>query len=127
MDTQRCEPTRAWDAFDRRRPPHTRLDKGPTGREVHHLARADAPHGVYAGLAEECEMSIRTQAPIGHEHVPWVSGRVDRLHLSEIVGEKGRDHRLQEHTVAGMKQPQEPRDRKAEPASLLRRLAKGVL
>jgi hypothetical protein len=127
MDTQRCEPTRAWNAFDRRRPPHTRLDQGPTGREVHHLARADAPHSVYAGLGEEGEMRIRTQAPIGHAHVPWVSGRMDRLHLSEIVGEKGRVRQLQEHTGAGMKQPQEPRDRKAAPTSLLRRLAEGTL
>ena len=72
MGTQRGEPTRAWHAFDRWRPPHTGLDKRPTGREVHHLARTDAPHGVHASLDKESPMGIRTQAPIGHEYVPWV-------------------------------------------------------
>jgi hypothetical protein len=72
MDAQRCEPTRAWDAFDGSRPPHARLDKGPTGREVHDLARTDAPHGVHASLNEEGEMGRGTQAASGHEHVPWL-------------------------------------------------------
>ena len=105
MDAQRCEPARAWDAFDRRDAPHTGHNKGPTGREIHHLWRADAPHGVQAGLNEEGHMGIGTQAPIGHEHVPWVEGRMDRLHPSESVGEEGRDHPRQEQARAGMEQP----------------------
>jgi hypothetical protein len=69
MDPQRCQPTRAWNAFDRRCAPHTRFDKGPIGREVHDLARADAQHGMEAGLGEEGEMGIGTQPPIRHEHI----------------------------------------------------------
>jgi hypothetical protein len=80
-----------------------------------------------AGLDEEGEMGVGTQAPIGHEHVPWVSARMDRLPPGEIVGEEGRDHQLQEHTGARMEQPQEPGDRKAAPRPLLCWLAERVL
>jgi hypothetical protein len=41
---------------------------------------------MHAGLDEEGEMGIRTQAPIGHEHIARWSARMDRLHLGEIVG-----------------------------------------
>jgi hypothetical protein len=70
MDAQRGEPTSAWDAFDRWRPSHTRLDQGAPGREVHDLPRTDAQAGVYAGLDQEGARRRRTQAPIGGEHVP---------------------------------------------------------
>jgi len=86
MDAKRCEPTSAWDAFDRWRPPHTRLDKGPTGREGHHLACTDAQYGVYTGLDEEGEMGIGTQAPIGHQYITRCSGGVHLLHVGEIMG-----------------------------------------
>jgi hypothetical protein len=39
MDASRGEPARACDAFDRRRPPDTRHDQGPTRREIHHLPK----------------------------------------------------------------------------------------
>jgi hypothetical protein len=70
MDAQRGEPARAWDAFDGRRAPDTRRDKGPPRREVHNLARADAQHGVHASLHEDGEMRVGRQPPIGHEHIP---------------------------------------------------------
>jgi hypothetical protein len=72
-------------------------------------------------------MGVGTQAPIGDEHVSRLSGRVDRLHPGEVVGEEGRDHPRQEHTGACMKQPQEPSDGNAAPGPLLRRLAERVL
>jgi hypothetical protein len=72
MDAKRFEPAGPWDAFDRRRPPHTRPDKGPTRCEIHNLSRTNAQHGVHAGLDEEGEMGIGTEAPIGHEHVPFL-------------------------------------------------------
>ena len=49
------------------------------------------------------------------------------LHLGEIVGEEGCDHQLQEHTGAGVEQPQEVRHGKAAPRPLLCRLAEGLL
>jgi hypothetical protein len=52
---------------------------------------------------------------------------MDCLHLSELVGEQGRDHPLQEQSRAGMEQPRQSRPGKAAPRSLLRRLAKRVL
>ena len=52
---------------------------------------------------------------------------MDRLHPGQIVGEKGRDDQLQEHTRAGMEQPQQARHGKAAPRPLLRRLAEGGL
>jgi hypothetical protein len=78
---------------------------------------------MHARLGEEGQRGRGTQAPVGHKHVPWVEARVDRLHVGEIVGEEGRDHQLEEHTGAGMEQPQQPGDRKATPRPLLRRLA----
>jgi hypothetical protein len=106
MDAEHFEPAGSGDAFDRRCPPHTRPDKGPTGREIHDLSRADAQHGMHAGLDEEGEMDVGTQAPIGHEYIPWWSARMDRLHSGQIVGEEGRDHELQEHPGPRMEQPQ---------------------
>lgn len=41
MDAERVEPAGAWNTFDGKRPPHTRSDQGPTGREVHDRARGD--------------------------------------------------------------------------------------
>jgi hypothetical protein len=52
---------------------------------------------------------------------------MDRVHLGEIVGEEGRDHKLEEHTGAGMEEPQQPGDGKAAPRPLLRRLAERFL
>jgi hypothetical protein len=127
MDPQRCQPTRAWEAFDHWCPPRMRFDKGPTGREVHDLARADAPHGMEAGLGEEGARRVGTQPPIRHEHVSGLSARIDRLHVREIVGEERSHHQLQEHPSAGMEQPQETGHREAAPRSLRRRLAEGGL
>jgi hypothetical protein len=70
LDPEGFTPTRPWDGFDGRRPPDTRLDKRPAWGEIDDLSRADAQHGVHAGLDEEGEMSVRTQAPIGHEDIP---------------------------------------------------------
>jgi hypothetical protein len=52
---------------------------------------------------------------------------MDRLHVSEIVGDEGRDHQLQEHPGAGVEQPQEVGHRKAAPRPLHYRLAERVL
>jgi hypothetical protein len=60
---------RALSQRDRGTPSYTRLDKGPTGREVHNLPRADAQHGMHASLDEEGQMGVRTQTPIGHEYI----------------------------------------------------------
>jgi hypothetical protein len=69
MDAYRCEPLGSWNAFDGRRPAHTRPDKGPTGCEIDNLSRAHAQHGMRASLVEAGEMSVRTQTPIDREHV----------------------------------------------------------
>jgi hypothetical protein len=66
------------------------------------LARADAEHGVHAGLDEEGHMGIRTQASIGHQHISCSQARMHRLHVSQVVGEERRDDQLEEHTAAGM-------------------------
>jgi hypothetical protein len=80
-----------WHAFDGRRPPHTRPDQGPTRCAIHHLARADASHGVHAGLDEEGEMRVGTPPPIRHEPITGGEHGVHLLHLGAIVGEQGRD------------------------------------
>jgi hypothetical protein len=72
MDAQHGEPTRAWDAFDRWRPPYTRPDKRPTWGEIHDLARAHAQYGMHASLHEQGEMGIGTQPPIRQQHIPWL-------------------------------------------------------
>jgi len=105
MAASRGEPASAGEAFDGRRAPDTRRDQGPPRRDIHQLPRTQAPHGIQAGLHEEGEMGVGTQAPIGHEHVPWLYGWVDRLPPGEIVGEEGRDHPRQEHTGASMELP----------------------
>ena len=51
-------------------PPHARPDKRPARGEIHALSRADAEHGMHAGLDEEDEMGVGTQAAIRHEHIP---------------------------------------------------------
>jgi len=127
MDAERCEPAGPWEACDRRRPPHTRPDQGPTRGEIHHRSRTNAPHRMHAGLDEEGEMGRGTEAPIGHAHVPFVSARMHGLHLGQIVGEEGRDDQLQEPTSAGMEPPQEPIDGNAAPRPLLRRLPERLL
>ena len=80
-----------------------------------------------AGLDEEGEMGRGTEAPIGHEPVPFLSARMHGLHLGQIVGEEGRDDHRQEQTSPGMAQPQEPRDGNAAPRPLRRRLAERFL
>jgi hypothetical protein len=124
MDTERFEPAGPWHAFDGRRPPYARPDKGPPRGELHTLARADAPPGVHAGRDEKGHMGVRTQPPIGPQHISCLSARRDRLHVSQVVGEERRDDQLEKHPAAGMEQPQEPGDGKATPRPWLRRLAK---
>jgi hypothetical protein len=119
MDAERSEPAGPWHAFAGRRPPPARPDKGPTRREIHPLARADAEPGVHAGLDEAGERRVGTQPSIRHEPITRCYHRVPLLHLGEIVGEEGRDHQLQEHTGARMEQPQEVRHGKATPRPLL--------
>ena len=58
VETQGFEPSGPWEAFDGRRPPHTRQDKRPTWGEIHQLSRADAEHGVHARLHEQGQMGI---------------------------------------------------------------------
>jgi hypothetical protein len=58
LDAEGLEPAGAWEAFDGRRPPNAWHDQGPTGREIHDLARAHAQDGVYPGLHEEGEMGV---------------------------------------------------------------------
>jgi len=127
MATERCEPAGPWHAFDGSRPPHARPDTRPARGAIHHLACADAEHGVHARLDEEGQRGIRTEAPIGHQHIPCVSARRPRLHWSQVVGEERRDHQLEEPPAAGMEEPQEPGDGNAAPRPLLRRLAKRLL
>jgi hypothetical protein len=127
MEADRFEPARSWKALDNRRPPDTWQDKRPIRRDIHHLARAHAQDRMYARLDKEGERGVGTQPPIRHEHVPWVSGRMDRLPPSAIVSDEGRDHPRQEHPGAGMEQPEEPRDGNAAPRPLYRRLTKCVL
>jgi hypothetical protein len=70
IDAEGFAPAGSWNAFDGRRPPHTRRDKRPARREIHDLSRDDAQHGMDAGLDEEGEMGVGTQAAIRHEHIP---------------------------------------------------------
>jgi hypothetical protein len=127
MDAKRGEPAGSWHACDGRCPPHTRPGQGPTGREIHDRSGADAPHGVHARLDEEGQRGRGTQAPVGHEHIVWLSARMDRLHPGKIMGQEGRNDQLQKHTGARMEQSQEPGDGEAAPRPLLRRLAECVL
>ena len=72
-------------------------------------------------------MGIRTQAPIRHQHIPCLQARMDRLHLSQVMREEGRDDQLQEHPRARMEEPQQPGDGNAAPGALHCRLAERVL
>ncbi len=53
---------------------------------------------MHTGLDEQGEMRRGTQAPIGHQHIPFLHARMDCLHPGQIVGEKGYNHQLQEYT-----------------------------
>jgi para-nitrobenzyl esterase len=102
MDAKRFEPAGPWHAFDGRRPPHTRPDKGPTWGEIHNLAGADAEHGVHAGLDEEGAMSVGTllsmpraeglfrraiaQSGAAHQVSSAASARRVGQHLAEKLG-----------------------------------------
>jgi len=72
-------------------------------------------------------MGLRTQTPIGHQHISCVYAWMYRLHLSQVVGEERRDDQLEEPTGARMEEPQEVGHGKAAPRPLLRRLAKRLL
>jgi hypothetical protein len=89
--------------------------------------RADAPHGVHASLDQEGEMRIGTQAPIGHQHIPCVQARMDRLYVGQVMGQQGCDDQLEEHPGARMEEPQEVRQGNAAPQPLLGRLAECLL
>ena len=102
LDAKRCEPAGPWHAFDGGRAPHTRLDKRPAWGDIHDLSRADAPHGRHTGLDEQGKMRLGTQSPIGHQHIPCLQARMDRLHVGQVVGQEGCDDQLEEHTSAGM-------------------------
>ena len=82
-----------------RRPPHTGLDKWLAWGEIYDLAHTDAKHSVHAGLDKEGEMRIGTQAPIGHQYIPCLQARMDRLHVGQVVGQKGCDDQLEESTL----------------------------
>jgi hypothetical protein len=82
---------------------------------------------MHAGLDEEGEMGVGTQAPVRHEHITGFSSGVHRVHLGKIVGEAGRDHELQAQARAGVEQPQEVRHGNAAPRPLLRRLTARLL
>ena len=127
LDAECFAPAGAGHTFDDRRPPHTRPDTRPAWGKIHHLSCADAQHGVEAGLDQESQVGIGTQTPIRPEHVPWMSARVDRLPVGQIVREQGRDHKLEEESGAGMEEPQEPRHGNAAPRPLHVRLAEGIL
>lgn len=115
------------EALGRQASADTWPDQRATRRELDDLARTDAPHRLHAGLDEESHMGIRTQAALGHQSSPLVSARMDRLHLRQVVREERRDAPRQEHTSAGMAQPQQSRHGPATPRPLLRRLADGGL
>ena len=72
-------------------------------------------------------MHIGAQASVGDEHIARLSGRVDRLHPGEIVGEQGRDDQLEERPSARMKEPQQVCHGNAAPWPLHIRLAERLL
>jgi hypothetical protein len=82
---------------------------------------------MHAGLDEEGERRVGTQAAIRHEHIPGCSSRVHLLHLGTIVGQEGCDHQLQEQARAGVEQPQEVCHGNATPRPWLHRLTEGLL
>ena len=41
---------------------------------------------MHAGLDEQGEMSIGTQPPIGHQYIPFLQARMDRLHPGGRAG-----------------------------------------
>ncbi len=127
MDAECFEPAGAWHACDGRRPPHARPDQGPTRGDIHHLARADAEHGVHVGLDEAGEMRGGASPPLGHAHITRCSQGVHLLHLGEIVGEKGRDDQRQEHPGARMEEPSPSCHGNATPGPRCRRLPARLL
>jgi hypothetical protein len=92
IDAEGFEPAGPGDAFDGSRPPHARPDTWPARGDIHDRSRADAEHGMHAGLDEEGEMGVGTQAAIRHEHIPGLSSGVHLLHLGKIMGQEGCDH-----------------------------------
>jgi hypothetical protein len=92
IDAEGFEPAGSGDAFDGSRPPHARPDKRPARGEIHARSRADAAHGLHAGLDEEGDMGVGTEAAIRHEHIPGLSSGVHLLHLGQIMGQEGCDH-----------------------------------
>jgi hypothetical protein len=94
---------------------------------LYDLARPDAPHGLEAGLDEECPMGLGTQPSVGHDHVTRWYARMDGLHVGKIMGEEGCHDELQEESRVGMEQPQQPRHREVAPWPRPRRLAEGFL
>jgi hypothetical protein len=127
LDAESCEPTGPWHTCAGRRPPHTRCDKGSTGREVHARSCTDAPHGVHASLHEEGKVRVGTQGPIRHQHISGCEHRVHLLPLGQVVGQEGRDDPREEHPGARREPPQEGRHGKAAPWPLHVRLAEGGL
>jgi hypothetical protein len=109
------EPPGPWEALDGRRPPHTRPDNRPARGDIHELSRAAAEPSVPASWAEPGKMGLSTQAPLGHEYIPWLEGRMPRRPLSQVVGQEGRAHQRQEQARAGREQPEEPGDGKPPP------------
>jgi hypothetical protein len=127
MGAERFEPARAWEACDGRRPPHTWQDEGTTWGDIDARSRPHAPDGVHARLHEARQMGIRARAPIGHQPIPGVSARMDRLSPGQVMGEEGRDDELQEHPGARLEQPQEPGHGEAAPGPLPYRRAERLL
>ncbi len=99
----------------------------PTWGEIYQLARADAQHRMQAGLSEERQTGIRTQAPIRHQHIPWWYARIDRLRLGHVVSNEGCSHAFQEQAGAGMEQSQQARHGDAPPRPLPHRLRERIL
>jgi hypothetical protein len=82
---------------------------------------------VHASLDQEGAMRVGTQAPIGHQHIPGLQARMNRLHVGQVVGQEGCDDQLEEHPGARMEQPQEVRHGKAAPRPLHVWLAERLL
>jgi hypothetical protein len=82
---------------------------------------------MHASPGKEGEMGLRTQAPLGYEHIPCLQAWMDRLHQGQVMGEEGRGHPRQEESGARMEQPQQPYHGNAAPRPLPRRLAERLL
>jgi hypothetical protein len=127
MDAERCEPAGSWPAVDGRRPPDPRPDQGPTGRQIHELAGADAPPRGPARRDEAGERARGTHASIGHQDITGVYARRDRRPPGQSLGQGGRHDQLQEHPGARRAPSPAPGAREAAPRPRRRRLAAGGL